>query len=396
MSSEATTGTETAANRFTIRTGAVRDTAVLALADGTVFVGKSFGAAGETEGETVFNTSMSGYQEILTDPSYRKQMLTFTTPHIGNVGVNKDDVESDRIQVSGVIVREVSEHYSNFRSEGSLEDYLERNGIVGITGIDTRALVLHLRTYGSQMGVIATGKRSHSELVDRAKAIPSMEGTDLVPVVSTKEPYTWRQGVWRPVVGFRELTPEEERARPHVVAIDFGIKYNILRLLVEHGFRVTVVPCKTPSQEIASLKPDGIFLSNGPGDPATVRYGIETIKELLGKVPMFGICLGHQLLGHAVGVPTFKLPFGHRGGNHPVRNQVTGKVEITVQNHGFASKADTVADGVLITHLNLNDNTIEGLEIPEAKAFSVQYHPESSPGPHDARYLFENFRRLVG
>jgi len=383
-------------NKFSIRKQARREPAMLALADGTIFRGESFGASGESEGEVVFNTSMSGYQEIVTDPSYRKQMLTFTTPHIGNVGVNEDDVESDRIQVAGVIVREVSEQFSNYRSEGSFEDYLNRNAVVGITGIDTRALVLHLRTFGSQMGVIATGNRSASELVDKAKAIPSMEGTDLVPVVSAKKIYQWRQRTWKPGIGFKDLTPEEERTRPHIVAIDFGIKYNILRLLIEHGFRVTVVPCKTPAAEIMALKPDGIFLSNGPGDPATVRYGIKTINELLGKVPMFGICLGHQLLGHAVGVPTFKLKFGHRGGNHPVRNQLTGKVEITVQNHGFASKADSVPEGVRITHLNLNDNTIEGLDVPDAKAFSVQYHPESSPGPHDARYLFENFKRLVG
>ena len=383
-------------NKFSIRKQARREPAMLALADGTIFRGESFGASGESEGEVVFNTSMSGYQEIVTDPSYRKQMLTFTTPHIGNVGVNEDDVESDRIQVAGVIVREISEQFSNYRSEGSFEDYLNRNAVVGITGIDTRALVLHLRTFGSQMGVIATGNRSASELVDKAKAIPSMEGTDLVPVVSAKKIYQWRQRTWKPGIGFKDLTPEEERTRPHIVAIDFGIKYNILRLLIEHGFRVTVVPCKTPAAEIMALKPDGIFLSNGPGDPATVRYGIKTINELLGKVPMFGICLGHQLLGHAVGVPTFKLKFGHRGGNHPVRNQLTEKVEITVQNHGFASKADSVPEGVRITHLNLNDNTIEGLDVPDAKAFSVQYHPESSPGPHDARYLFENFKRLVG
>ncbi len=372
-----------------------REPATLALADGTVFRGYSIGASGETDGEVVFNTSMSGYQEILTDPSYRKQMLTFTYPHIGNVGVNPEDVESDRVQVSGVIVRELSDQYANYRATGSFEDYMKDNGLVGITGIDTRALVLHLRTHGSQMGIITTGTHRNGALVEKAKNLPSMEGTDLVPVVSTEKVYPWRQGTWKPVTGYSHITETEEKSRPHVVAIDFGIKYNILRLLVEHGFRVTVVPAKTESRDILALQPDGIFLSNGPGDPATVRYGIKTIRELLGKKPMFGICLGHQLLGHAVDVPTFKLKFGHRGGNHPVKNTITGKTEITVQNHGFATKADKIPPNVRFTHVNLNDNTVEGIEVPDAKAFSVQYHPESSPGPRDASYLFEQFRKLV-
>jgi len=383
-------------NKYSLRDAtAKRERAHLVLADGTAFEGSSFGAQGVTDGEVVFNTSMTGYQEILTDPSYRKQMMTFTYPHIGNVGVNKEDVESDRIQVSGLIVRQVSDHFSNFRAEQSLESYLVDNKVVAISGIDTRALVLHLRDHGAQMGVIATGERKLSDLVEQAKNLDSMEGTDLVPVVSTSKIYQWRQGTWKPGKGFPELSAEEEKKRPHVVAIDFGIKYNILRLLIDHGFRVTVVPAKTSPEEILALHPDGVFLSNGPGDPATVRYGISTIKGLLGKKPMFGICLGHQLLGHAVGVPTFKLKFGHRGGNHPVQNTITGKVEITVQNHGFATVAEKAPPGVVFTHTNLNDSTIEGLEVPDAKAFSVQYHPESSPGPHDARYLFEQFRRLV-
>lgn len=385
-----------AGNKYSLRdTKVARERAKLVLADGTAFEGWSFGASGVTDGEVVFNTSMTGYQEILTDPSYRKQMMTFTYPHIGNVGVNKEDVESDRIQVSGLIVRQVSDHYSNFRAQESLESYLKSNGVVAISGIDTRALVLHLRDHGAQMGVIATGERKTADLLEQAKNLDSMEGTDLVPVVSTSKTYEWRQGTWKPGKGFTELSVAEAKTRPHVVAIDFGIKYNILRLLVDHGFRVTVVPAQTSPEEVLALSPDGIFLSNGPGDPATVKYGIKTIKGLLGKKPMFGICLGHQLLGHAVGVPTFKLKFGHRGGNHPVQNTITGKVEITVQNHGFATVAEKAPPGVVFTHMNLNDSTIEGLEVTEAKAFSVQYHPESSPGPHDARYLFEQFRRLV-
>ena len=386
---------KTAANNYSIRKKIDRAPATLALADGTQFHGYAIGAPGETEGEVVFNTSMSGYQEILTDPSYKKQMLTFTYPHIGNVGVNPEDVESNKVQVAGLIVRELSDHFSNFRATGSFEDYLKDNNLVGITGIDTRALVLHLRDHGSQMGVISSTRSGGTELVDKAKAIPSMEGTDLVPEVSADKPYEWRQGTWKPVVGYQEISVEEAANRRHVVAIDFGIKYNILRLLVEEGFRVTVVPCKTSAAEILAMKPDGVFLSNGPGDPATVRYGIKTIKELLNKAPMFGICLGHQLLGHAVGIPTFKLPFGHRGGNHPVRNTITGKVEITVQNHGFATRADKIPDGVIATHVNLNDYTIEGLDVPDAKAFSVQYHPESAPGPVDSAYLFDRFLQMM-
>lgn len=378
----------------TASTKSIRE-AYLALADGTVFQGRAIGYDGEATGEVVFNTSMSGYQEILTDPSYRFQMLTFTYPHIGNVGVNPDDVESDRVQVGGLIVRHLSPHYSNFRATGSLDDYLVQNKIAGISDIDTRELVLHLRDGGSQMGVIAHGKQNADELVDKARNLPSMEGLDLVKVVSTREVYSWNQGTWVPGKGYPKFSDAQQASKPHIIAIDFGIKYNILRLMVDQGFRVTVVPCDFSGEQILKMKPDGIFLSNGPGDPAVVSYAIETTKQVLGKTPIFGICLGHQILGHALGIPTFKLKFGHRGGNHPVRNELTGAVEITVQNHGFASVAHTRPKGVRITHMNLNDQTIEGLELKEAGAFSVQYHPEASPGPMDAQYLFDRFKENV-
>lgn len=370
--------------------------AVLVLADGTVFAGESVGAKGEGVGEVVFNTSMYGYQEILSDPSYAGQMLTFTYPHIGNVGANSDDIESSRVHATGIICRELSETYSNYRAEMSFNDYLIKNNVVGISELDTRALVTHLRTNGSQMGIISTDLANLASLKERAKDLPTMEGMDLVPGVTTKEPYTWSEGSF--CLSINQYKRHEESSlkdRPHVVALDFGIKNNILRRLVDVGFRVTVVPATTTAKEIEALKPKAIFLSNGPGDPAMVTYGIESTKALLGKYPMFGICLGHQILGLAVGAPTFKLKFGHRGGNHPVRNEKTGFCEISVQNHGFAIKKESVPKGVEITHLNLNDNTVEGIEIPDAHAFSVQYHPECSPGPHDSEYLFEEFFNRV-
>lgn len=371
------------------------DVATLALADGKVFKGISVGASGETWGEVVFNTSMTGYQEILTDPSYTRQMITFTYPHIGNVGVNPEDVESAKVQVSGLIVKQLSEHYFNYRATDSLDNYLRNNNVVGISGIDTRELVLHLRTHGAQMGIIASGNHSADELIDKAKSLKSMEGMDLVPDVTTAEKYYWGEKTWDIKTGYGKIEEKEALKKPLIVAIDFGIKYNILRLLVEQGFNVLVVPAKTSAQEILSYKPAGVFLSNGPGDPAEVKYGIKTTQELLGKKPIFGICLGHQILGHAVGVSTFKLKFGHRGGNHPVRNTITNKVEITVQNHGFASDPSRINSEVKVSHVNLNDGTIEGIEVLGAKAFSVQYHPESSPGPTDASYLFKQFRNLV-
>ena len=369
--------------------------ATLALADGTVFKGRAIGAEGESSGEVVFNTSMTGYQEVLTDPSYVYQMLTFTTPHIGNVGVNDEDVESNKVHVSGFICRQLSNEYSNYRGQKSLVDYLVENNVVGIDSIDTRALVLHLRNYGAQMGVIGTGDINSDELVDKARSLPDMNGLDLAKDVSCSKIYKWRQGTWIPEYGYEEFSDSRLMRRPHVVAIDFGIKRNILRLLTRHHLRVTVVPGNTSADEILKLNPDGIFLSNGPGDPAAVTYGIETTKALVGKAPLFGICLGHQILGLSQGAQTYKLKFGHRGGNHPVRNESSKKVEITVQNHGFAVDASSIPGHVKITHLNLNDHTVEGLSIPEAQAFSVQYHPESSPGPSDASYLFKDFQKLV-
>lgn len=369
--------------------------ATLALADGTVFQGYSVGAEGETGGEVVFNTSMTGYQEILSDPSYHGQILTFTYPHIGNVGANPEDVESPRVQVAGVIVRELSPHASNFRAKEPFGEYLRRQGVVGIGGIDTRALVLHLTQQGAQQGIIASGKHNPDDLVAKARALPSMEGLDLAKEVSTNAPYDWNEGLWYPGEGYRKYSAKDLSNRPLCVAIDYGCKFNILRLLVDHGFRVRVVPAQTTAEQVLSLGPDAIFLSNGPGDPAVVDYGIKTTQGLLGKKPLFGICLGHQILGLACGAPTFKLKFGHRGGNHPVRNMLSGKVEITVQNHGFATDLARVPKSVTVSHMNLNDQTVEGLVVKDARAFSVQYHPESSPGPRDAQYLFKEFRAMV-
>ena len=338
---------------------------------------------------------MSGYQEILTDPSYAFQMLTFTAPHIGNVGANSEDVESKRIQASGIIVRELSDHYSNYRAEYSLEEYLRKNGVVGISGIDTRKLVNHLREHGSQMGVIASDGTSEEALIEKARNLESIEGLDLVKRVSTQSVYDWKQGSWNAGSGYQTLSEEELADRPLVCALDYGVKYNILRMLVDAGFRVRVLPANYSSEQVLAQNPDAIFLSNGPGDPAAVTYAIKTVSELLGKKPMFGICLGHQILGHALGAKTFKLKYGHRGANHPVRNDSNGVVDITVQNHGFATTLDSVPEGCTVTHVNLNDGTVEGLRIEDARAFSVQHHPESSPGPGDARYLFEEFRAMV-
>lgn len=373
----------------------------VALADGTIFKGTCFGALrGEdspVEGEAVFNTSMYGYQEILTDPSYAGQIMCFTYPHIGNVGCNEEDVESNRVFTEGLVVRSAQKVPSNFRSTVSLPEYLAKRNIMGIEGIDTRELVTLLRSKGAQMAVMAGGDGVSPEaLVDRARSLGSMEGKDYVKQVACKETYTWDFLPWSLSHGNnRKLSQEQLVSRPHVVAIDCGVKTNILRLLVDVGFRVTVVPAGTSAADIMALRPDGVFLSNGPGDPATLGYVVNPVKEMLGKVPMFGICLGHQILGQALGGKTYKLKFGHRGGNHPVRDETTGKVEITVQNHGFAVDRESLGSRVFVSHLNLNDMTVEGLEARDAKAFSVQYHPEASPGPHDSRYLFERFYRLV-
>ncbi len=365
--------------------------AVLALADGTVFRGLAFGAIGETAGEVVFNTSMTGYQEILTDPSYRGQLVCMTYTEIGNVGINAEDVESRKPYVEGFIVREYWAEPSNWRSRESLGDYLTRNGIVGISGIDTRALVRHLRTTGAQTGVISSIDLDADRLVAKAKAYPTLVGRDLVRDVSCVSPYDWNQGLWKLEDGYETV----KDARRFVVAYDYGIKWNILRNLASAGCRVRVVPAATPAEDVLEMNPDGIFLSNGPGDPDAVTYAIENVAKLVGKKPMLGICLGHQILGLALGGTTYKLKFGHHGGNQPVMDLTTRKVEITSQNHGFAVDVGSLNGLAELTHVNLNDQTVEGLCVPAKQAFSVQYHPEASPGPHDANYLFKRFIHLI-
>ena len=368
--------------------------AKLALEDGTVYTGRAFGAPGETIGEVVFNTSLTGYQEILTDPSYRGQIVTMTYPLIGNYGTTVEDQESRGVQVSGFVVRELTRVPSNFRSDSDLDGYLKSAGVTGIEGIDTRALVRRIRSRGAMMGVISTLELDDATLVQRAKAAPSMEGRDLVREVVPANASEWTQGFG----AFCEhvLPPRPTEAIKHVVAIDYGMKWNILRCLTQSGCRVTVVPGTATAAEVLAHEPDGIFLSNGPGDPAAVGYAVETVKGLLGKKPLFGICLGHQLLGLAFGAKTFKLKFGHRGANQPVLNQSNGQVEITTQNHGFAVDPTTLPSSVQSTHINLNDNTLEGMRHREWPVFSVQYHPEAAAGPHDSSYLFEEFRKAMG
>jgi carbamoyl-phosphate synthase small subunit len=384
--------------------------ALLALADGTVFTGSAFGAEGEAVGEVVFNTSLTGYQEILTDPSYKGQIVTMTYPEIGNVGVNPEDVESRQPFVEGFIVKEYWERQSNWRAQQSLGQYLKEHRVVGIQGIDTRALVRRLRDYGAQQGVISTVDLDLQRLVAKARAVPSLVGRDLVQEVTCAQPYDWQQGRWELGKGYKEESskfqvpssksgdkPQASSFKPpfFVVAYDYGIKFNILRNLVETGCRVHVVPAHTPAAEVLDLQPDGVFLSNGPGDPDAVPYARENVAALIGKVPMFGICLGHQIIGLALGGRTYKLKFGHRGGNHPVMDLATRKVAITTQNHGFCVDVDSLQGRAEITHMNLNDNTVEGLAHKEYPLFSVQYHPESSPGPHDADYLFHRFAALM-
>jgi carbamoyl-phosphate synthase small subunit len=369
--------------------------AILALADGRVFRGRSFGAIGEAVGEVVFNTAMTGYQEVLTDPSYKGQMVCMTYPEIGNVGVNADDEESARVYVEGFIVREYIAQPSNWRSQMALGDYLERAGVVGIEGIDTRALVRHIRTSGAQEAVISSVHNKPNFLVAKAQASPGLIGRDLVKEVTATTGYDWEIADWDLGGGYRRPSPEQLRDAPLVVAIDYGIKRNILRQLVASGFRVKVMPAFATAAEVLALNPDGVFLSNGPADPAAVPYATETIRGLLGKKPIFGICLGHQILGLALGGRTYKLGFGHHGANHPVMDLRTRRVEITAQNHGFAVDAESLAGKAALSHLNLNDQTVEGLRGIGVPFFSVQYHPEASPGPHDSSYLFERFRRLV-
>ncbi|MYB95285.1 glutamine-hydrolyzing carbamoyl-phosphate synthase small subunit [Candidatus Poribacteria bacterium] len=373
---------------------------ILALADGTVFEGEQFGATGETVGEVVFNTSMTGYQEVLTDPSYNGQIVTMTYPLIGNYGCNEADVESIGPQVEGFVVREYSAYHSNWRSKWSLDTYLAEHNIIGIQGIDTRALTRRLRVHGVMNGCLSTEDLNPESLVAKAKAWRGLVGWDLVQRVTCPNPYAWQIGNQLPVTSNQKefsLTDNGQRTTDSykVVALDFGIKYNILRQLTEHGCEVQVVPAKTTAEEILAAEPDGVFLSNGPGDPMPVGYAIKTIQGLMGKKPLFGICLGHQLLGLALGGKTFKLKFGHRGANQPVKHFETDKVEITSQNHGFCVDIDSLPNSVDITHINLNDDTLEGIQHREYPVFSVQYHPEASPGPHDASYLFSRFTEMM-
>jgi carbamoyl-phosphate synthase small subunit len=366
--------------------------AKLALEDGTVYTGRSFGARGETFGEVVFNTSMTGYQEVLTDPSYKGQIVAMTYPLIGNYGINPEDVESSRPQVEGFIVRELSRTPSNFRSHGTLDSYLEANRVLGIEGIDTRALVRRLRVRGTMTGILSTTDLDDASLVRKAQSSPSIVGRDLVREVVPPGAFEWNEGFISPLASY---LPTREPTH-HVVALDFGMKWNILRCLVQVGCRVTVLPGTATAEEVLAHKPDGIFLSNGPGDPEPLNYAIDTIGRLAGKKPIFGICLGHQLLGLALGAETFKLKFGHRGANQPVLNQRTNRVEITTQNHGFAVRTESLPRELEPTHVNLNDNTLEGMRHRRWPIFSVQYHPEASAGPHDSTYLFEEFRKLMG
>ncbi len=384
--------------------------AMLALEDGQVFQGYNFGAEGENCGEVVFNTGMTGYQEVLTDPSYHRQIVTMTYPLIGNYGVNPDDFESDRPYVAGFVVKEYCPYPSNFRATGTLGDFLARFGIIGLEGIDTRKLVRTLRVKGAMRGVISTIDLDQSSLVAKANAVSPMLGADLASEVTCTAPYyvieTPESAALHDSIrdikdfhaGIGRVSREDflKSPLPCIVAFDYGIKYNILRKLAGRGVKIMVVPARMSATEVLAQNPDGVFLSNGPGDPEVVSYAIETIRALIGKKPIFGICLGHQLLGLALGGNTYKLKFGHRGENQPVMDSSTSKVEISSQNHGFAVRPGSIPDeGALITHMNLNDDTVEGLCSPRFKAFSVQYHPESSPGPHDSDYLFTRFLEMV-
>ncbi|MGD8513882.1 MAG: glutamine-hydrolyzing carbamoyl-phosphate synthase small subunit [Deltaproteobacteria bacterium] len=355
--------------------------ALLALEDGTVFHGSTFAGEGEVSGEVVFNTSMTGYQEVLTDPSYKGQIVTMTYPLIGNYGINAEDIESARIQVEGFVVREYEPTPSNWRCQETLAHYLNQQGILGVEGVDTRALTRHIRLAGAMKGVMSTTDLDPLSLTEKARASQGLVGRDLVRDVTCQEPYVW---------------PYEKESRFRVVALDCGIKFNMIRSLAERGCAVTIVPAHTRAEAIRAMNPDGLLLSNGPGDPEPVAYAVETIRGLMEDYPVFGICLGHQLLGLAFGGRTYKLKFGHRGANHPVKNLLTGKVEITSQNHGFCVDINSICDAdIEITHINLNDQTVEGMRHRTLPIFSVQYHPEASPGPHDANYLFDQFIRLM-
>ena len=366
--------------------------AILVLADGTVFRGVSTGAQAHTSGEVVFNTAMTGYQEILTDPSYCRQIVTLTYPHIGNVGVNPEDTESGKVFAAGLVVRDVPIRASNFRQSQHLSAYLMDHGIPAISGIDTRKLTRILRDKGAQSGCLMSGKVDEAFALEQARAFPGLAGMDLAKVVSCKKPYQWSESEWALGKGYRT----EQNSRYHVVAYDYGVKRNILRMLSGRGCKLTVLPAQSSAEDALALKPDGVFLSNGPGDPASMDREVEQIKELVSsKLPTFGICFGHQLLGRAFGGTTFKLVFGHRGGNQPVKDLQEGGVEITSHNHGFAVKADSLPADVEITHLNLNDRCVEGMRHKTLPIISVQYHPEAAPGPHDAAHHFKRFIALM-
>jgi len=367
--------------------------ALLALEDGSVFHGHSVGATGETVGEVVFNTAMTGYQEILTDPSYARQIVTLTYPHIGNTGCNEVDAESDKVHTAGLIVRDVPRRASNWRSTESLPDYLKRHGIVAIAGIDTRRLTRILRDKGAQNGCLVAGEAIDAEAaLAKARAFPGLNGMDLAKVVSVGKPYNWNEGVY----DLDRTVFNETDKRFNVVAYDYGVKRNILRLLAERGCEITVVPAQTPASEVLAMNPDGVFLSNGPGDPAACDYAIAATREFLAKeIPLFGICLGHQIMGAAVGAKTMKMKFGHHGANHPVKDHDDGRVLITSQNHGFAVDASTLPSNVRVTHTSLFDGSLQGFALTDRPAFCFQGHPEASPGPHDIRYLFDRFAKLM-
>jgi carbamoyl-phosphate synthase small subunit len=368
--------------------------AILALADGKIYEGEHFGAENEVEAEIVFNTSMSGYQEIITDPSYCGQMVVMTYPLIGNYGINPEDFESDRPYLSGFIVKELSRVQSNWRSSGNLEEFLKQNNVFGIQGIDTRALTRRIRDKGAQQAVLSTSTTDPQKLIEKARNSPSLIGQDLVKQVTCKKAYEWNESEW--VIQKGETQLEITKDRPHKVLVyDFGVKRNILRKLTRAGCKVKVIPAQTPAEDVLAEKPDGVFLSNGPGDPAAVPYAIENVKAIMGKVPIFGICLGHQILSLALNGNTYKLRFGHHGGNQPVIDLKSGKVEITSQNHGFAVTQNSLQGNVEITSTNLNDDTVEGIRHKDWPIFSVQYHPEASPGPHDSDYLFDKFASLM-
>jgi carbamoyl-phosphate synthase small subunit len=382
--------------------------ALLVLADGTVFEGNELGAKGETIGEVVFNTSMTGYQEILTDLSYKGQIVTMTYSQIGNYGVNEEDIESaGGIKAEGFIVKEACPFPSNWRSSSSLDEYLKKSNITAIEGIDTRALTRHLRTYGAQMGIISSVDLNPESLLEKVRNHPAISAYDFVKDVTTKDKYSWREDVWRWGKGRDELSvmrnelKEDMASRithhslPSVVVYDFGVKFNILRNLADAGFKITVVSAQTLAEAVLEMKPDGILLSNGPGDPETVTYGIENVKKLIGKKPIFGICLGHQILGLAMGGRTYKLKFGHHGGNHPVKDLKTGRVEITSQNHNYCVDVESLKGQVRLTHKNLFDGSEEGMEHVELPVFSVQHHPEAGPGPNDSTHLFKRFREMM-